>query len=129
MSIATRFISFLNSPLQSGTIYCGLFICLIAYVGAVVNEYYHKQEAQSADLQLVQYEYQLNSKLDQLGHLIYAIDAFLPATSTQSLFHQVAHSQLSNSELPISLEVYHAITAFDIAQLEKLYQENLISDW
>ena len=124
MSIATRFISFLRSPLQSGTIYCGLFIFLMAYVGAVVNEYYHKQEAQSADLQLVQYEYQLNSKLDQLGHLIYAIDAFLPATSTQSLFHQVAHSQLSNSELPISLEVYHAITASDVEVLEKLYQEN-----
>lgn len=123
MSIVTRFISLLRSPFQSGTIYCVLFICLMAYIGVVLNDYYHKQEKQSAELQLTQYEYQLNSKLDQLGHLLYAIDAFLPATSTQSLFHQVAHSQLSNSELPISLEVYHGITKAQVSQVERLYQQ------
>lgn len=123
MSIVTRFISFLRSPLQSGTIYCLLFIGLMVYIGVVLNDYYHRQEKQSAQLQLTQYEYQLNSKLDQLGHLLYAIDAFLPATSTQSLFHQVAHSQLSNSELPISLEVYHGITKAQVSHVEQLYQQ------
>lgn len=122
MSIVTRLISFLRSPVQFSAIFCVVFIGVITYAGVMLNVYYQNQDKQRADLQLAQYEYQLNSKLDQLGHLLYAIEAFLPAASTQSLFHQVAHSQLSNSELPISLEVYHLISHAQIEQVEQLYQ-------
>lgn len=122
MSIVSRLKSFLSSPVHFGGVFCFFFVIGVGYIGAILNDYYHKQELQRTDLQLAQYEHQLKTKLNQLGHLLYAIDAFLKSDSTHGLFDQVAQSQLSNSELPVSLEVYHILSEGEISQVEQVHQ-------
>ncbi|MEJ6474969.1 putative bifunctional diguanylate cyclase/phosphodiesterase [Pseudoalteromonas piscicida] len=100
-----------------------LLLTVLCYIGVVVDAYYQQQLNQKRAQELSRLEYLLDGKLQHVAHLLYSIDAYLN-THQHTDFYEIASSQLSTTNLGLSMETYALVTTAQFSKLEQIQRAN-----